>query len=73
MSTLDRARRHLEAHPSALDAALAAAVLVCMVAGSFVDPHGGHGVSWGIRTPDPLSLILMAVGAAALSSAAAPP
>ncbi|MEV2214509.1 histidine kinase [Streptomyces sp. NPDC050997] len=66
MSTLDRARRHLKAHPMALDAALAAGVLVCMVAGSFVDPHGERGVSWGFRTPDPLSLVLIALGSAAL-------
>lgn len=51
--TLDRARCQAKAHPSALDAALAAAVLVCMVAGSFVDPHGDNGVSWGLRTPAP--------------------
>ncbi len=37
-----------------------------MIAGSFVDPRGDNGVSWGIRTPDPLSLILMVIGAAAL-------
>jgi len=51
----------------ALDAALAAGVLVCMVAGSFADPHGRHGVSWSLRTPDGLSLLLMALGAAALA------
>ncbi|MFK4870328.1 sensor histidine kinase [Streptomyces sp. CSMPJR101] len=50
----------------ALDAALAVAVLTCMVAGSFVDPHGEDGVTWGLRTPDALSLLLMALGAAAL-------
>jgi signal transduction histidine kinase len=50
----------------ALDAALAAGVLVCMVAGSFVDPHGSGGVTWTVRTPAALSLVLMAVGAAAL-------
>ncbi|GGS21586.1 histidine kinase [Streptomyces griseoviridis] len=66
MSTLARARCRLGAHPAATDACLAAAVLVCMVAGSFTDPHGPDGVSWGVRTPDPLSLVLMAVGAAAL-------
>ncbi|MET7457563.1 sensor histidine kinase [Streptomyces sp. NPDC005574] len=66
MSTLDRARRRLTAHPLALDAVLAAGVLGCMVAGSFVDPHGENGVSWGVRTPDPLSLVLMTLGAAAL-------
>ncbi|WP_369168779.1 sensor histidine kinase [Streptomyces sp. R28] len=50
----------------ALDAALAVGVLACMVAGSFVDPHGENGVSWGLRTPDALSLLLMTLGAAAL-------
>jgi signal transduction histidine kinase len=66
VSTLDRARCRLGAHPLALDAALAAGVLGCMVAGSFVDPHGEHGAGWGVRSPDPLSLLLMALGAAAL-------
>jgi signal transduction histidine kinase len=37
-----------------------------MVCGSFVEPHGPEGVSWGLRTPDALSLALMAFGAAAL-------
>ncbi|MFJ5777391.1 sensor histidine kinase [Streptomyces sp. NPDC093094] len=66
MSPIDRARARMKAHPMALDAALAAGVLVCMVAGSFVDPRGENGVTWGLRTPDPLSLVLMAFGAAAL-------
>ncbi|MFF3331324.1 sensor histidine kinase [Streptomyces sp. NPDC002888] len=66
MSTLERARCQAKAHPLALDAALAAGVLVCMVAGSFVDPHGEDGVTWGLRTPDPLSLLLMTLGAIAL-------
>ncbi|MFF9812677.1 sensor histidine kinase [Streptomyces sp. NPDC014006] len=64
--TLDRARCRLKAHPAAFDAALAAGVLICMVAGSFVDPHGENGVTWGVRSPGPLSLLLMTVGAAAL-------
>lgn len=50
----------------ALDAILAAGVLGCMVAGSFVDPHGPDGVTWGFRTPDPLSLVLIGLSAAAL-------
>ncbi len=50
----------------ALDAALAAAVLLCMVAGSFVDPHGENGVTWGVRTPDTPSLLLITLGAVAL-------
>ncbi|MGV9255076.1 sensor histidine kinase [Streptomyces sp. NPDC003697] len=61
-----RARCRLAAHPLALDAALAAGVLVCMVAGSFVAPRQDHGGSWGVRTPDVLSLVLMTAGAAAL-------
>ncbi|WP_460064720.1 sensor histidine kinase [Streptomyces sp. YKOK-I1] len=66
MTPLARARRQLTAHPLALDSALAAGVLLCMLAGSFVDPHSGHTVSWSIRTPDPLSLLLMTLGAMAL-------
>jgi signal transduction histidine kinase len=68
VSTLDRARCRIGAHPLVVDAALATAVLACMVAGSFVDPHGDGpgGVTWGARVPDPLSLVLLAVGAAAL-------
>ncbi|MEU0214276.1 histidine kinase [Streptomyces sp. NPDC006265] len=66
MSTLARARCQAKAHPLAMDAVLAAAVLVCMVAGSFVEPRHRDSVSWVLRTPDPLSLLLMALGAAAL-------
>ena len=64
--TLERTRCRLKAHPLALDATLAAGVLVCMVAGSFVDPRGGNDTTWGIRTPDVLALVLMALGALAL-------
>ena len=49
-----------------MDAVLAAAVLVCMVAGSFVEPRHRDSVSWVLRTPDLLSLLLMTLGAAAL-------
>lgn len=66
MSTLQRARCHLKAHPLALDVALAAAVLVCMLGASFLDPHGQDGATWTARTPDPLSLVLIVLGAAAL-------
>ncbi|MFI7399820.1 sensor histidine kinase [Streptomyces sp. NPDC049541] len=66
MGTLERTRCQLKAHPLALDAALAAGVLACMVAGSFVDAHGENGVTWGIRTPDTLALVLMVLGAVAL-------
>ncbi|MET7702059.1 sensor histidine kinase [Streptomyces sp. NPDC005485] len=66
MSTLERTRCRARAHPLALDAALAFAVLACMVAGSFVDPHGENGASWVARTPNTLSLTLIVLGAAAL-------
>ncbi|KJK39869.1 histidine kinase [Streptomyces variegatus] len=66
MSTLQRAKCQAKAHPLAMDAVLAAAVLVCMVAGSFVEPRHRDSVSWALRTPDVLSLVLMALGAAAL-------
>ncbi|EFL31592.1 two-component system sensor kinase [Streptomyces viridochromogenes DSM 40736] len=66
MSTLQRAKHQAKAHPLALDAALAAAVLTCMVAGSFVEPRHPGNVSWNLRTPDPLSLVLITLGAAAL-------
>ncbi|MEU1303504.1 sensor histidine kinase [Streptomyces shenzhenensis] len=66
MSTFQRARCRVTAHPFALDTAIAVGALVCMVVGSFADPGGEHGVNWGVRTPDPLSLVLMTLGAAAL-------
>ncbi|MEU0900556.1 sensor histidine kinase [Streptomyces massasporeus] len=66
MSTLARARHQAKAHPLALDAVLALAVLVCMVAGSFVEPRHRESVNWVLRTPDVLSLLLMTLGAAAL-------
>ncbi len=56
----------MKAHPLALDAAIAAGALVCMVVGSFADPQGEAAVTWGVRSPDLLSLVLMTVGAAAL-------
>ncbi|MFE9672886.1 sensor histidine kinase [Streptomyces sp. NPDC006259] len=66
MTPLARARRRLRAHPLALDSALAATVLLCMLAGSFVAPHGERGVSWSLHTPDPLSLLLITLSGAAL-------
>ncbi|MBW8799747.1 MAG: two-component sensor histidine kinase [Streptomyces sp.] len=66
MSTLERARCRAGAHPLAVDAVIAAGALVCMVVSSFAAPHGTQGVAWGIRTPDPLSLLLMTLAAAAL-------
>jgi signal transduction histidine kinase len=66
VTALDRARCRAKAHPLALDAALAAAVMLCMIVSSLVDPHSDKSVAWGIRTPDPLSLLLIVIGAAAL-------
>ncbi|MBB6417097.1 sensor histidine kinase [Streptomyces sp. AK010] len=66
MSTLARAKHQAKAHPLALDAILALAVLVCMVAGSFVEPRHRDSVNWVLRTPDLLSLLLMTLGATAL-------
>ncbi|MFY1676578.1 MULTISPECIES: sensor histidine kinase [unclassified Streptomyces] len=66
MTLLERARWRPAGHPLALDATLAAAVLTCMVVASFVDPHGPDGVAWGARAPEPASLLLMTLGAAAL-------
>ncbi|MFG3283816.1 sensor histidine kinase [Streptomyces sp. NPDC048111] len=66
MTSLDRARPWLRAHPLALDAALAIGVLLCMVLGSFADPHGPNGPTFGTRAPGPLSLVLMVLAAAAL-------
>ncbi|WP_328338051.1 histidine kinase [Streptomyces violaceus] len=66
MSTLARAKVQAKAHPLAVDAVLATAVLACMVAGSFVEPRHRDTVNWVLRTPDPLSLVLMVLGAAAL-------
>ncbi len=66
MTTLGRGRCWAKAHPLAVDAALACAVLVFMVVGSFAEPYGEHGPTWGTRAPDAPSLLLMAFGALAL-------
>ncbi|MFD4635460.1 sensor histidine kinase [Streptomyces sp. NPDC058284] len=66
MTTLVRGRGWAKSHPLAVDAVLATAVLVCMVVGSFAEPYGEHGPTWGTRTPDAPSLLLMALGALAL-------
>jgi signal transduction histidine kinase len=66
VSTLERTWDGLRAHPLAVDALLALGVLVCMVAGSFVDPHGEAGPTWSAHTPAALSLTLMVLSAAAL-------
>ncbi|MEV7680982.1 sensor histidine kinase [Streptomyces sp. NPDC088341] len=55
------------AHTLASDGALAAAVLVSMVVGSFAGPPGGHdGPDFGARTPGALSVVLMVLAAGAL-------
>lgn len=56
----------MRAHPLVVDGALAAAVLACMVVASFAEPNGPHGPMWGARTPDALSLTLMALAATGL-------
>lgn len=61
-----RTRRWLRAHPLAFDAVLALGALVSMVVGSFADPHGPHGPTFGTRTPEPFSLLLMVLAAGAL-------
>ncbi|MEU6126718.1 histidine kinase [Streptomyces sp. NPDC047123] len=66
MTTLVRGRGWARTHPLAVDAILASAALVCMVVGSFAEPYGEHGPTWGARTPDVPSLLLMACGALAL-------
>ncbi|MEJ8634514.1 histidine kinase [Streptomyces sp. NPDC006475] len=61
-----RTQRWLREHPLAFDGALAAAVLVCMVVGSFADPNGEHGPKFGGRTPEVRSVVLMVLVSAAL-------
>ncbi|MER6319479.1 sensor histidine kinase [Streptomyces sp. NPDC001581] len=56
----------MRTHPLATDAVLAFGAFTAMVVGSFADPHGPHGPTFGTRTPDPFSLLLMLLGAAAL-------
>ncbi|MBC9712314.1 sensor histidine kinase [Streptomyces sp. TRM66268-LWL] len=53
------------AHPLAFDAALAVAVLACMVTASFVEPYGVHGPHFG-RAPEAISVVLMVASAGAL-------
>ncbi|MGW7031677.1 sensor histidine kinase, partial [Streptomyces xanthophaeus] len=59
-------RQWMRTHPLATDAVLAFGALVAMVVGSFADPHGPHGPTFGTRTPEPFSLLLMLLGASAL-------
>ncbi|MEU9606769.1 histidine kinase [Streptomyces sp. NPDC048057] len=61
-----RAQRWLREHPLALDAAIATLALACMVVGSFAEPYGEHGPTFGARSPGARSLLLMTLAAAAL-------
>ncbi|MFC9652978.1 MULTISPECIES: sensor histidine kinase [unclassified Streptomyces] len=64
---LVRARSWVRAHPLASDGVLAAAVLAGMVLGSFAEKHTGPaGPTFGTRTPEPVSVLLMVLGAGAL-------
>ncbi|MFB6990773.1 sensor histidine kinase [Streptomyces sp. NPDC056178] len=63
---VQRVRHWLRDHPLALDAALALAVLVAMIIGSFVEPNGPDGPTFGTRTPEAASVLLMVLGAVAL-------
>ncbi|MEU0957472.1 sensor histidine kinase [Streptomyces niveus] len=67
-SGFDRVRGRLRAHPLAFDAGLAAAVLVCMVAGAFAEPRSRHDALPALvqETPGLRSVLLMALGAGAL-------
>ncbi|WP_156721986.1 sensor histidine kinase [Streptomyces apocyni] len=65
MTLFARARRWLTAHPLAFDSGLASAVFVCMLIGSFVEPHGPYGPTFG-RAPGALSVVLMVLVSAVL-------
>ncbi|MFI6056915.1 sensor histidine kinase [Streptomyces sp. NPDC051286] len=62
-----RVRRWLRDHPLAFDGALAVAVLAAMIAGSFTDPNAPNGPSFGTRTPEAGSVVLMVLAAAVLA------
>lgn len=59
------ARCRLRAHPLALDAALAFAVLACMVGGALAHPSP-DGPTWSHTAPSPFSVVLMVLAAGAL-------
>ncbi|MFF4080241.1 sensor histidine kinase [Streptomyces sp. NPDC001777] len=61
-----RVRNWLRGHPLALDAALALAVLVAMIIGSFVHPGAPDGAVFATRRPGAGSMLLMVLGAVAL-------
>lgn len=64
--TFARIHGWLRAHPLAGDAALAGVVLICMIVGSFADPHGSNGPVFGTRTPSVTALVLAVLGAVSL-------
>jgi signal transduction histidine kinase len=61
-----RVRYWLRDHPLALDAALALAVLVAMIIGSFVHPGAPGGSVFTARRPEVGSVLLMVLGAVVL-------
>ncbi|MFJ7491506.1 sensor histidine kinase [Streptomyces sp. NPDC097727] len=61
-----RIRHWLRDHPLALDTALALAVLVAMITGSFVHPGAPNGPTFGTRRPEASGVVLMVLGAVAL-------
>ncbi|MFI9624350.1 sensor histidine kinase [Streptomyces sp. NPDC052042] len=61
-----RARSWLRDHPLAMDAALALAALLAMLAVSFTHPGVPDSPGVGSRSPDASGVLLMAAGAAAL-------
>ncbi|MGP3950999.1 sensor histidine kinase [Streptomyces sp. 7N604] len=63
---LARPQRWLRAHPLALDAAVAAVVLVLILLGMVTEPHGPSGPRYGERTPEASSVVLAVLAAAVL-------
>ncbi|MFF0476248.1 sensor histidine kinase [Streptomyces sp. NPDC004284] len=62
-----RLRDTFRTHPLAFDATIAFGALVCMIAGSFTNPHGSpEGPTFGDHTPHVWSVLIMVAGAAAL-------
>ncbi|KQX53298.1 MULTISPECIES: sensor histidine kinase [unclassified Streptomyces] len=62
-----RFRDWFRGHPLAFDATVAFGALVCMIAGSFTDPHGSRtGPTFGDHVPGVTSVLIMVAGAVAL-------
>ncbi|WP_267241151.1 sensor histidine kinase [Streptomyces sp. PR69] len=61
-------QRWLRTHPTVCDGVLALGVLLCMVLAAYADPHAPRGAfgTFGARTPEPSSLLLMLPAAGAL-------